>query len=437
MLLRGNATHPLQGFPAIPPEDIASGNLLHNRILRERDAKSLTDGYGKKWESLRKGSNVGFFDGEKIISVATRPADKSDWSEWLGRVFKYGASVWRARKLPTGTIEDFQKLLNLEGTYDNVGQMLAASDNASPVTRSALERLKLNGLSQEYIREALGPQVKRHGGQGVDELSDLALSMMLEREDQGIQTSDIGGRLTTVLNGFVNQSKAQLKANTKVSGMRREMVEEGKESWILEYTETENWSEVVYDTFDQVIIATPWNTSSFSSETSADEKQIQYRSQWLTFFISTTTLNTKHFGEPATLPAQILPIPSSKLLPLFQGIQEITHLKDIARFDRSAGKYHMDHLYRILSHQRIDKSTVHQMSQGFDDNRIPGFYQENIENAYPLLYARSGSFPSFKATEGLWHTSVVEAIGSSVDLSWVAGENVARLVGKEIERDRK
>ena len=437
MLLGGNkATFLMQGFPKILPEDVASGNLLHNRILRERDAKWLEDEFGKNWKTDMKTSSVGFFDGEKIVSAATRPVDKSGWSEWLGRIFKYGASVWRARKLPIGTMEGFQNLLDLEGRYDDVGQMLAASENGNPVARTAVERLKLNGLSQEYIREVLGPQVKKHTGQDIEELSDLALSMALDREDQGSQMSEVDGSLTTLLSAFGDLSGAGLKFNTKVSALRREMVTEGKESWILEYSDTENRSQSSYEMFDKVIIAAPWDTSALlSPETPPAYEQIQYRSQWVTIFISNTTLNTNYFGSSETLPAQILLIPSSKLIQPFQGIQEITHLREISRFDHFTGKYHMDHLYRILSGYKIDKSTIYQLSEGFDDQPKPVFHQEEIEKAYSLMYARSGDFPSFKIADGLWCTSAVESIGSSVDLSWVAGENVARLVGEEIQID--
>ena len=248
-----------------------------------------------------KTSSVGFFDGDKILSVATRPVDKSGWSEWLGRIFKYGASVWRAKKLPTGTMEGFQKLLDLEGTYEDVGRMLAASENGPRVAMTAVERLKLNGLGHGCIREVLGLQAKRHTGQDVEELSDLALSIALDREDQGRQLSEVDGSLTTVLSGFADLSKADLMFNTKVSCLRRKMVDEDKESWILEYSNTETKSQASCEMFDKVIITAPWNTSALiPPEILADYEQIQYRSQWLTLFVLNSTLDTKYFGSPAT-----------------------------------------------------------------------------------------------------------------------------------------
>ena len=120
--------------------------------------------------------------------------------------------------------------------------MLAVSDTGGPVAMTAIERLKLNGLSQEYIQEVMGPQVKRQTGQDIEDLSDLALSMALDREDQGLQVFGIGGWLGTVLDELAVRSKAELKFNTKVSGLR-EMVDEGIEGWILQYADIERESD--------------------------------------------------------------------------------------------------------------------------------------------------------------------------------------------------
>jgi hypothetical protein len=65
----------------------------------------------------------------------------------------------------------------------------------------------------------------------------------------------------------------------------------------------------------------------------------------------------------------------------------------------------------ILPDNEIEKSSVFQLSKSFDEDPITSFYQEEVKNAYPLLYARSGNFPSFKVAEGLWHTNAAEAIG--------------------------
>jgi len=50
-------------------------------------------------------------------------------------------------KLRDGFIEAYQKLLDLEATYKEVGQMPSASGNINLVARTAVERMEPNGFS--------------------------------------------------------------------------------------------------------------------------------------------------------------------------------------------------------------------------------------------------------------------------------------------------
>lgn len=64
----------------------------------------------------------------------------------------------------------------------------------------------------------------------MNKLSYLALLIAPDSEDQGVQMSEIGGRLVAVLDGFVAQSQAQLKLNIKIIGLSRDAAREGKEA---------------------------------------------------------------------------------------------------------------------------------------------------------------------------------------------------------------
>jgi hypothetical protein len=48
----------------------------------------------------------------------------------------------------------------------------------------------------------------------------------LDSEDQGVQMSEVGGRLVAVLDGFVAQSQAQLKLNIKIIGLSMDVARE-------------------------------------------------------------------------------------------------------------------------------------------------------------------------------------------------------------------
>jgi prenylcysteine oxidase/farnesylcysteine lyase len=146
--------------------------------------------------------------------------------------------------------------------------------------------------------------------------------------------------------------------------------------------------------------------------------------------LSSKELNGDYFGTSGEMPSQMLPIPSANLPSELQGVHEISYVRDI--FGPDVNTEAVRRLYRILSDRPLSKDHI----LAFGEGAVLESHEERIENAYPLMWPRKGKFGEFKVQEGLWHTGVVEGIGSSVDLSWVTGDNVGRLVGRETGRKR-
>lgn len=412
----------------IRAEDVASGNLLRNRILVKRAEGVFGGGFGEDGgkEGVRK---VGFWDGEKMVSERTRPIGEMPWVDWLGLVWKYGISVWRARKLPVGTMESYTKMLDLgeKGVASSIGKWLKGKEVSGALAMSASERLRINGVNKLYVDEVLGPQVMRQLGQGVGELSDLAISMALEREETGVQVDGAGGRLEKILRRFLDETAADVKLNTRVDRLRRKTSSDENQVWILEYQNTGE-ANLAHEAFDKVVLAGPWNTSEFTGK-ETEQEQVAYRSQWIAFVVSSHKLDSKYFGRSTPIPSQILPIPSTKLPKELEGIYEISHVRDI--FGPDVSTQSVRYLYRILSDHALTIETLSVFGEAEEKELLVS--QERIGFAYPLLYPRREGLGKFEVKEGLWHTGVVEAIGSQVDLSWIAGENVARLMGRSIE----
>jgi prenylcysteine oxidase/farnesylcysteine lyase len=403
--------------------DFAAGGV-GSSILRDRARTQLGIEFGGEGKGRAK--EVGFFDGRSIVAKVTRPLGEMGWGAWLALVWKYKFSFLNAKELPTGTMASFGKLLRSQVPHETVSDMAKAAGIGGVVGMSAAERLRINGIGGNYVDEVLTPQIWRQTGQGVEELSDLAISMALERETR-VSATD-GGNLAMVLEKFLKRSKAELKLGTKVTGLRREFVGGGKKSWILEYRRGGHHGSE-YETFDHVILAGPWNTSSFLHEHRQAEG-VYYRSLWVTFLLSSKELNGDYFGTSGEMPSQILPILSANLPSELQGVHEISYVRDI--FGPDLNTEAVRKLYRILSDRSLSKDHI----LAFGEGAVLESHEERIENAYPLMWPRKGKFGVFKVQEGLWHTGVVEGIGSSVDLSWVAGENVGRLVGREAGRKR-
>jgi len=400
-------------------EDVAAGNLLPSGVLRER-AEAIKSEVGKK-KAPSGVREVGFFDGNGMVAQFKRPISKTSWRSWLGLVLKYGASVWRAKVLPTGTMGRWSRLLALtqKGRYASVDAMVAVGGVADTISLSAKERLGFNGIGEKYSKEVVAPQLLRQLGQGIEEISDLAISMALERENQIMAAGMYAGSFEKLMGLFLKKSKANLRLQTRITSIRKDV-----RGWVLGIDGAEE------EVFDRLIIAAPWNTSSLLLH--KEEDQVYYRSVWVTFLVTESKLDAEYF-KTSSVPDQILPIQGQGQVKELKGIHEIAFLRPI--FGPDLAPTSVKYLYRVLSSSPMSKLAA----KTFGKAGVVEVIEEEIQNAYPLLYPRSQSeaLGKFEIVDGLWHTSIAEGVASTIDWSWVVGENVGRLVGSEIELQSK
>jgi len=374
--------------------DLAGGDLFAaGGVVRGRAEQFLGMEFGKKGNAVVKKGEVGFFDGKEIVSRVTRPRSEMSWGQWWALVWRYGASFVWVRNLPTGTMKGFRKLLNAEETFEGVGEMVEAAGIGEAVGMSARERLKTNGVGELYREEVVEQQARRQFGQGTEEISDLALSMALQREDQGLSN---GGKLEDVLTEFLARSKAEVRLGTEVTNMRPEYLNEHKNGWLLELQKA---GQRTHEVFDKVILASSWNTTL----------KDYYRHVWITFIASNGKLDAEYFGiEENTLLSQILIIDTPALPSELRGVYEVSYVKDLYGPDLRVQAVYK--LYRVLSDNPISENLI---------SKIGGERVLHVKTqyAYPLLYPRSEGLEKFKIQDGLYRTDVIEEVASSVDLS--------------------
>jgi len=180
--------------------------------------------------------------------------------------------------------------------------------------------------------------------------------------------------------------------------------------------------EKTHEVFDKVILASSWNTTM----------EDYYRHVWFTFIASDGKLDAEYFGieENTPLP-RILIIDTPALSSELRGVHEISYVKVLYGPDLGVQAVHQ--LYRVLSDNPISEELISKIG----GEGIPRVLHVKTQIVYPLLYPRSEGLEKFKIQDGLYRTGVVEEVASSVDLSWVAGENVAKLVRKEIKEEGK
>lgn len=268
-----------------------------------------------------------------------------------------------------------------------------------------------------------------------------------------------------MLTEFLERSKVEVRMVTEVTDIRREYVNGHKNGWLLELQKAGKRGKT-HEVFDKVILAGSWNMTL----------EDYYRHIWIAFIASDGKLDAEYFGiEENTLLSQILIIDTPALPSELRGVHEISYVKDLYGPDLGVQAVHK--LYRVLSDNPISEELISKIG-GEGIRRV---LHVKSQHAYPLLYPRSEGLEKFKIQDGLYRTDVVEEVASSVDLSkffpntssfkyqwgrhpcdcletrntlsvqesswtvvltsklvgWVAGENVAKLVRKEIEEEGK
>ncbi|ORY64385.1 uncharacterized protein BCR38DRAFT_485542 [Pseudomassariella vexata] len=409
----------------ISAEDIAGPALMWDNPLFTKASEKFP------WDKVDfdelPSSEVGYYDGKHLVSRSTRPYDKTPtWSwAWFHQVFQYGASVWKTQEI-VREVDLRQKLRGLP-TIRTVHELLSSLGIDRKAHESSTETLHNHDISQLYRDEVVAPRVQRVLGQRLDDITGLALSMALAKEDR--VNSHTGGDFLETLERILRRADATVLTSSTVTGIKYEELNE-KSAWLVESVHgTSNLTQ--YGAFDHVILAAPGAEKNALHRYDTNAFELPgHRSVHVEFFISSTRIDPLAFGESDALHDQILFIQKLDQIGLFQGVHEIAYVREIVR--RHDGVDIVEHLYRCVSDHYVTDLLLHSLPFAKDgassEEKAQGItwtYQTRIESAYPLLYPKT-SFPPFRLSEdGLWATSAMYAVGSTVDFSWLAGKTVA------------
>lgn len=313
------------------------------------------------------------FDGKQISFETKCPYSKLSLGSWIGQIFKYGASIWRAHILPAGTMGKLHGLANLHShpwfPFVTIESMIIALHLSDETKMRGEERNRKNGISESYQNEIMIPETNRRLSQNVAEINDLALSMALQDIDQS--SSHSGGSTRVILEEMVRRSGAHLRLNTRVLGLRYELISEDEKKWIVESRKGGS-EEMEFSAFQKVILATPWDPALVEIEEEFDYplQAAAYRSRHLTFFTSRSGLNSSFFGRPhgANLPEQILPRITPNTSPGEQlfGIHEVAFVREVTRIIN--GQATTELLFRILSTQKVNDDVLRSVIDGYQDS---------------------------------------------------------------------
>ncbi|ESZ91742.1 hypothetical protein SBOR_7849 [Sclerotinia borealis F-4128] len=440
----------------IDVEDVAGGafdgNLLETigGVVGEKKQENVFT----ESEYLGMGK-VAFFDTTHIVTETYRPYATTPWGHYLSLFRTYFSSIWLAPKIPIGTMKSFNAFLRTMAetssstpTVQQMIRIMSKQYTFVPFSISARERLGKNGIRDNYIRDILAPQVRRHTGQSIEDLSDLALSMALEREDMGCPKPTNGGVFQMMLENALKESGAILRPLSKVTKVSWEEVIEGYENWFVQ------WEDILDDEaspnaeiVDKIIIAAPSNYSELLGDMEhkkqfsslGTDHDIEYRPVYITFFLVSSPISSSILkaGSSDPLPAQLLPIidPDHPNDPKTSNSESIIELSLLRSIINTTNTQSPKYLYRLLSSNPISNHSL-STTFGFEnDLKIENWTQQEIPYAYPVMQPLlpKDIQGDFRLGENIWTTSGGEGpLGSSVDLAWMVGGNVGRLVGRNI-----
>ncbi|RYP93477.1 hypothetical protein DL770_000361 [Monosporascus sp. CRB-9-2] len=418
-------------------EDVAGPALLWGNPLFTRSSKHILGGDAVRFFDLPN-QKVGYYsrDRRQLVLETTRPSDQTPDGDWSDLNWRYGDSAERARGLLSESRDLGESLAanadpSAAVAIADVPAILASLLRGSALAHEgAPETLRRHDISDAYVVEVLAPQVERGPQvQRIPVMSGIALTMAAGREDWA--HAHAGGDYAARVWEIARRLGADVRLNSKVVGIERERADGGGNEtkttpgWLLRYEL--GGAEAEAEAFDKVIVAAPGLEGlvvraagvSGSIET---EYASEFDAVHVTFFTA-PELPRRFGGGDGPLPPQILFVYDA------EGIQEVAYVREVVRRHRDGaidGGPVLEHLYRCVSGVDVSDALL-------SDPEITWMHHRRMDHAYPPTYSRT-SYPPFRLNDGLWTTAPIYTVGSSIDLSWLAGKVVAQQVIESVKK---
>ncbi|KAH8887883.1 FAD/NAD(P)-binding domain-containing protein [Thozetella sp. PMI_491] len=410
----------------ISAEDIAGNIILHENSKMRQAAERLLQ-RAITFEEL-PAHDVAYFDGEKLTSWETRPVSETSWRRWFSQSWQYGPFVVKSGRNILHDAKSQIARLSEGDLQSGIKEMLKKTHNMDGVTKTAQVTLDAYSLSAKYQHEVLDPQIRRILGIAPHGINALQLASALAAQDtRGYTTED---PVLNTLWELVALNSLDIRLGHNVTAVAQDEAGRGRDgNWTVRcVSEAGRRSQVLH--FDQVVLSAPGisdlvNKPKIWTNVTADGVPL-YRPVFVTFFATRQLLDPSTFDAAQALPKQILFVDSPNL-GQFKHVTEISYLRPIirTRFGVPKGEAH---LYRAV--MTDDSADV--LGSLTQSEAVDWAHTFKFEHGYAVLYPQT-SFRSFALDEhGLWQTSAIDSVGTSFDLSWMAGEAVAKQIIDQI-----
>ncbi|KAI0438778.1 hypothetical protein F4803DRAFT_533830 [Xylaria telfairii] len=414
----------------ITAEDITGSALMWDNALFTRDSEKILK---DKVDFFELGpEQIGYYRNTVKVATTVHPYEKTPMLMWLQLLWTYGSSISRGDKLAKdGTLRN--AMLNVPLIPD-VEKIFKSLNVLNPLKQQANELLKGCGISEQYAKEILEPQVQRAYGQSVNQVTGLTAMMAAAREESANAYG--GGDLIERLQRIVQKMDVGIRTSTRVTGIKYLEEYEKRPAWLIRYESADSsGSGYSFELFDKVIMAaldldvqlengdepTPGLMTHYNTDATAVTASMQETDPFipvhLTFFTSDAKLSPWSQDE-----GQVLFLETQAAA----GMRELALVREIVTYHDFSTK--VEYLYRVLSDRPVLKELQ-------SHTKITWSREKSIEKAYPVSFPLQ-RYPPFKLpwAHGFWWTSVMQRAGTSIDLNWLAGKVVAQELIEEVTK---
>ncbi|KAI0593883.1 hypothetical protein F4775DRAFT_468469 [Biscogniauxia sp. FL1348] len=356
----------------ITAEDTTGSALLYTNPLFTKDSEKIL------WDRVmftHLGSHqVKYYSGKRSVTETTRPYDKTPTWSWLGLIWRYGAAVWQAGGMvKDGNLRDKMAKAPLSPDIKSIMESLGMVELAQ---QWATEQLSRRGIGGSYRTEVLEPQIRRALGQKVQEVSSLAMLMAAAQEDIGSSFS--GGDLAERLELVLNTLDVDLYTETKVTGLKYELIGENQPAWLVQQERTANTTGPLYAAFDKVILATydeelvrqaMFGIREYDKDAEEMTESVSglFKPAYVTFFTSMKQSETWHGTE------QFLFLDTNDKESFYSSVHEFALVRTVPGTRHSEAGPRVEYLYRLLS----DSDVTEHLRQ---DPAITWMHQKRVSN---------------------------------------------------------
>ncbi|OJD37979.1 prenylcysteine lyase [Diplodia corticola] len=438
--------------PSMPVELGASIFVQVNQILVDAAARFnlSSDGLGdaiavEGEDDDDKGRDLlGVWDGHQF--VLTTPDDMGWWDK-AKMLWKYGLAPIRTMQLMKKTVGAFLNMYDAPHfPWTSISEIAHELGLVDASAATGAEFLRKNGIGEAFAHDVVQASTRVNYAQNLALVNGL-ISMVCMATDGAMS---IDGGNWQIFAAMATAATHDIRLNTTVSALAKQ----ADGTYLLTPSTATTGAAAAPEAFDEVILAAPYQFANITFTPHPPKHvpdAIPYVRLHVTLFASPHRLSPAAFnlapGTPVprvvltTLGADDAPGTSpddNRSRAGAAGFFSISTLRTV-RHPRTARR---EHLYKIFSPAPVSGAFLAKIlgvRTEFDDGEsdvgedaagrrgsVTWVYRK-VWDSYPYEWPRV-TFEEVRLDEGLWYTSGIEGLISTMETSALAGKNVARLV---------